>query len=97
MPPAGVYHGIDMTPTGLEIAEKGEASSTPGIHRHESHDPMKQSETQKYGYYLKQLTTQEIEKLLASVLHEMRRRDSERLKGDVLNTTKLQVRLKGTA
>jgi hypothetical protein len=49
---------------------------------------MKQSETQKYGTYLKKLSTEEIEKLLSCVLQEMRRRDSDRVTGDVLANSK---------
>ena len=45
---------------------------------------MKYNETQNYGIYLRKLTTEEIERLLSSVLHEMRRRDSDRVTGDVL-------------
>ena len=46
---------------------------------------MKHTELQKYGAYLRMLSLEEIEKLLACVLHEMRRRDVEHLKRDVLN------------
>jgi uncharacterized small protein (DUF1192 family) len=49
---------------------------------------MKQNEPQKYGVYLRMLSIEEIEKLLACVLQEMRRRDAEHLKGDVLNNSK---------
>jgi len=45
---------------------------------------MKYNETQKYGTYLRKLSTEEIEKLLSSLLNEMRRRDSDRVTGDVL-------------
>ena len=45
---------------------------------------MKYNETQKYGTYLRKLSTEEIDKLLSSLLNEMRRRDSERVTGDVL-------------
>jgi len=45
---------------------------------------MKYYETQKYCAYLKKLSTEEIEKLLSSLLQEMRRRDSDRVTGDVL-------------
>ena len=83
-----------MTPHGLEIAETEPAPSGPVIHSHQTYDYMKHSDTQKYGHYLKQLTTQEIEKLLACVLHEMRRRDSDRLKGDVMHTSKLLGRIR---
>jgi hypothetical protein len=46
---------------------------------------MKPSESQKYGTYLRQLSNDEIEKLLSSVLHELRRRDFEHLKGEFLD------------
>jgi len=46
---------------------------------------MKHTGPQKYGTYLRMLSLEEIEKLLACVLHEMRRRDVEHLKRDVLN------------
>jgi hypothetical protein len=49
---------------------------------------MKHNETQKYGTSLKEMSMERLEKLLSNVLHEMRRRDSEYVKGDVLAKTK---------
>lgn len=49
---------------------------------------MKDVETQKFGPYLKKLNTSELEKVLATVLREMRRRDSDRVKGDVMAKSK---------
>ena len=49
---------------------------------------MKQSETQKYGLFLKRLNNEEIEKLLATVLKELRRRDSDHIKSDVMAKSK---------
>jgi hypothetical protein len=48
---------------------------------------MKNYETQKYGFSLKKLETEELDDLMASVLREMRRRDSDHVKGDVINGT----------
>ncbi len=56
--------------------------------------PMKLTESQKYGTYLKKLSTEEIEKLLSSVLLEMRRRDSDRMKGDVLANSRALRKLR---
>ncbi len=71
----------------------GCAFLTVGSLRTFSADPtfeifMKQNDTQKYGIYLRKLSTDEIERLLSSVLHEMRRRDSETMKNDVMATSK---------
>ena len=48
---------------------------------------MKNDETQKYGFSLKKLETKELDDLMASVLREMRRRDSDRMKSDVITGT----------
>jgi hypothetical protein len=48
---------------------------------------MKDNETQKYGFSLKQLDTKALDKLMASVMHEMRRRDSDHVMGDVITGT----------
>ena len=45
-------------------------------------------ETQKYSLILKRLSCEELEKLLATVLREMRRRDSEKVGNDVVARTK---------
>jgi len=55
---------------------------------------MKYNETQKYGTYLRKLSTEEIDKLLSSLLQEMRRRDSEHVKGDVLANSKALYKLR---
>jgi hypothetical protein len=44
-------------------------------------------DTQKYGPALRQLDTEELDRLLAGVLNEMRRRDSDHVKGDVITGT----------
>lgn len=49
---------------------------------------MKQGETQKYGLFLKNLSMAELEKLLSTILREMRKRDSDHMKGDVVANTK---------
>ena len=49
---------------------------------------MKDSETQKYGLFLRKMTSEDLEKLLSTVLKEMRRRDSDQVKGDVVARTK---------
>ena len=48
---------------------------------------MKHLETHQLGFSLKQLETIELDKLMSSVLHEMRRRDSDHVKGDVITGT----------
>ena len=55
---------------------------------------MKYTDNQKYGTYLRKLTTDEIDRLLSSLLQEMRRRDSERVKGDVLANSKALHKLR---
>lgn len=49
---------------------------------------MKDNETQKYTLFLKRLSCDELEKLLSTVLKEMRRRDSEKVGNDVVARTK---------
>jgi hypothetical protein len=49
---------------------------------------MKHNETQKYTIALKQFKTMALDKLMASVMREMRRRDSDHVKGDVIDGTK---------
>jgi hypothetical protein len=48
---------------------------------------MKQNETHKIGVFLKKLETRELDKLMAGVLREMRRRDSEHMSNDVITGT----------
>ena len=55
---------------------------------------MKYNDNQKYGTYLRKLSTEEIERLLSSLLQEMRRRDSERVTGDVLANSKALHKLR---
>ncbi len=57
---------------------------------------MKNNETQKYGFSLKNLNTTELDDLMASVLREMRRRDSHALKSDVINSTHKLGKLRPT-
>jgi hypothetical protein len=45
---------------------------------------MKHNDTQKYGAFLKAMPTQRLEGLLSHVLREMRRRDSDHMKGDAI-------------
>ena len=55
---------------------------------------MKQSEAQKLGLNLKRLSNDEIDGLLSSILQEMRRRDSEHVKGDVVASSKALRKLR---
>jgi hypothetical protein len=55
---------------------------------------MKQGETQKYAHFLKKLSSEDLEKLLSTVLKEMRRRDSDLMKGDVMASTKALCRVR---
>jgi hypothetical protein len=57
---------------------------------------MKNNETQKYGFSLEKLETGELDDLMASILSEMRRRDSDHVKGDVINGTDTLRRLRRT-
>jgi hypothetical protein len=58
---------------------------------------MKNFETQKYGISLRALETRELDDLMASVMREMRRRDSDHVKGDVINGTHKLGKLRRTA
>jgi hypothetical protein len=55
------------------------------------------NDTHKYGAYLKEMPTRKLESLLSNVLHEMRRRDSEHIKGDAITTSRAlrSLRLSG--
>ncbi len=57
---------------------------------------MKNHETTKYGFSLKDLNTTELDDLMASVLREMRRRDSDHMQGDVINKTHKLGKLRRT-
>ncbi len=69
---------------GLNHAEETVTGFGEAFERRAYSNTMNQTGAQKYGPYLKKLSTDEIEKLLSSVLQEMRRRDSEQVKGDVV-------------
>jgi hypothetical protein len=49
---------------------------------------MKDSVTEKFGHLLKSLTNEQIDKLLSTLLREMRRRDVDQLKRDVVTHSK---------
>jgi len=49
---------------------------------------MKSSDTQKFVVFLRSLTTDQLDKLQSNLLNEMRQRDSEQVKGDVLANSK---------
>jgi len=55
---------------------------------------MEQGKTQKYGLFLKRLSDGELEELLSTVLAEMRRRDADHIKGDVMTNSKALGTLK---
>lgn len=57
---------------------------------------MKNDETQKFGFSLRSLETTELDNLMASVMREMRRRDSEHVKGDVISGTHKLGKLRRT-
>ncbi len=57
---------------------------------------MKQSEAQRLGPNLKRLSNDEIDGLLSSILQEMRRRDSEHVRGDVVASSKALRRLRSS-
>ena len=57
---------------------------------------MKPHDTQELGHSLKKMTDKDLDRLLAHVLQEMRRRDSDHVKGDVINGTQQLRRLRGT-
>ncbi len=45
---------------------------------------MQHNETQEYRRFLKRLTNHQIDKLQSTILKEMRRRDLDHVKGDVV-------------
>jgi hypothetical protein len=55
---------------------------------------MNSTDTQEYGEFLRTLTAEQIDRLLSNILKELRRRDSDRVKGDVLANTKALWRLR---
>ena len=57
---------------------------------------MNPTEIQEYGEFLKTLTAEQIDKLLSTLLKEMRRRDSDRVKGDVVANSKALWRLRSS-
>jgi hypothetical protein len=57
---------------------------------------MKTSEAQKLGLNLKRLSNDEIDGLLSTILQEMRRRDSDHVKGDVVASSKALRKLRAT-
>jgi hypothetical protein len=69
---------------------------TPIWRRIEDAPSMKNHETQKYGFSLKDLETKDLDDLMASVMREMRRRDSDHVKGDVINGTHKLGKLRRT-
>ncbi len=48
---------------------------------------MKEDETQKYAF-LKAFKTEQLDTLMSSILHEMRRRDSDHVKRDVMDSSR---------
>jgi hypothetical protein len=58
---------------------------------------MKPNDTQKYGLTLRNLETKDLDALMASVMREMRRRDSDHVKGDVITGTASLRKLRGTS
>jgi len=57
---------------------------------------MKHNDTQKYGSALKALSTERLERVLSNLLQEMRRRDSQHIKDDVLASSKALRMLRST-
>jgi hypothetical protein len=57
---------------------------------------MKNNETPKFGFSLKALETVELDELMANLLREMRRRDSDHVKGDVITGTHKLGKLRPT-
>jgi len=55
---------------------------------------MKPSETPEPRISLKNLTADELEKLLSTILKEMRRRDSDQIKGDFMACSQALGRLR---
>jgi hypothetical protein len=91
VPPTSFTNGT----LGLGNAEN--TGTVPGSARRPSIQTfMKYNETQKYGTYLRKLSTEEIDKLLSSLLQEMRRRDSDHVKGDVVANSKALHKLSST-
>lgn len=57
---------------------------------------MTQNETEKNGISLKKLNTEQLDKLMSRVMHEMRRRDSDHVRGDVVNSSQALRKLRAT-
>ena len=57
---------------------------------------MKNCNKSNVGLSLKTLSTEQLEELLSSLLVEMRRRDSDRMRGDVLTTSQALGTLRAT-
>lgn len=57
---------------------------------------MKQNDTQMYGISLKELDTKSLDKLMSNVLREMRNRDSNHVKKDVIESTQTLSKLRGS-
>jgi len=58
---------------------------------------MKHNDTQKFGSFLKGMTTERLEGLLSKVLREMRQRDSKRMTGDAISTSQELRSLRATS
>jgi hypothetical protein len=76
---------VAFGPAGFEFADEGRGVCN-GVPLFFS-AIMKHNDTQKYGLPLKTLSAAELDKLLSSVLQEMRRRDSDNIKGDVVSVS----------
>jgi len=57
---------------------------------------MMHEDTQKCGFTLKNLNTQQLDRLMSRVMHEMRRRDSDHVKGDIVNNSQALRKLRST-
>jgi len=55
---------------------------------HLNFDMKSGNKNNNFGLSLKAFSTEQLEELLSSLLLEMRRRDSDRVKGDVLTSSK---------
>jgi hypothetical protein len=57
---------------------------------------MMHDDIEKYGFSLKTMDTVELDKLMSRVMHEMRRRDSDHVRGDVVSSSQALRKLRST-
>ena len=82
--------GFAVSSIGLVIAAFNQVSLEPVV----IPSPMKPSDLKSMGIFLRNLKNEEVEELFSVLLKEMRRRDSDHFKNDLLANTKALWTLK---